>query len=154
MILEKVKRGVGIILRPFLNTSKYRNVGIYLLTPENVKGRISPWLNPFWSWETCDYVIDYVAGIDTWECKIAKRAMEADTSYLLSLGHTLEEIEEANQTVPEAWRMERKVLLYKTAWDPRYTSERIYPELEALGVPKHCYHPDYNPYRGCGRGTF
>lgn len=138
--------------------TKYRVVGIHKVTPENVKVLTSPWFHPWWTWDLEDYISDFMDGRYDWRFKIVKKAIEADTEYLLRLGHATEDIEAAMQQ--SSWdehferALGRKVLLYKTAWDPRYTSEKIYPELEALGIPLRCYHPDYNPYRGCGRGTF
>lgn len=94
--------------------------------------RYSPWFQPWWSLDLDVYISDSKREIDTWEHGVVKRALEADTEYLLGLGHAIEDIEAATQQ--PYWdedfdgTLGRRVLLYKTAWDPRYTSERIYPE--------------------------
>ena len=55
----------------------------------------------------------------------------------------------------EDYRMESRLFGRASAMlCDRYTPEEVYPQLEALGVPRRLYDPKVNKYNGSRRGTF
>lgn len=139
----------------WLNTG-YRQVYVKAVTPENVKGIVK------------NNVGDIGYDVDSGRYLMAAEGEESDDYYsedLLEefLSVTDEELEYLGATKAQI-KAARKAQkdgdygplfdLWKEVWDPRYTPEELYPQLEALGVPQKCYDPSVNKYRGSGRGSF
>ena len=139
----------------WLNTS-YRQVYVKAVTPDNVKGVVK------------NNVGDIGYDIDSGRYLMAAEGEEPDDYYSEELleefkSVTDEELEYLGATKAQI-KAARKAAangeygplfdLWKETWDPRSTPEELYPQLEALGVPKRCYDPSVNKYRGSGRGSF
>ena len=137
-------------------TTRHRQIYVRTVTPDNVEEIVA---NPVGD-------IGYDMGSDRY--LVAARGEEPDDYYderildeflettdeeLEYLGATKAQIKEARKAAAEG-RYAPLFDLWKETWDPRSTPEELYPQLEALGVPKRCYDPSVNKYRGSGRGSF
>ena len=136
--------------------TKYRSVYVKAVTPENVHsvtdgpiGDIAYKQDPSAFLDEVDEYIDDPEDAP-WNVGDFIRVTDEDLEYL---GCSESDIRKARKAAEKG---DYGLLfdLWKEVWDPRYTPEEVYPQLEALGVPPELYRPDANPYRGSGRGSF
>lgn len=136
--------------------TKYRGIYVRAVTPENIKeivdnpvGDITYKQDPSAFFDEVDeYRDDPESAPDNVQDFI--EVTDEDLEYL---GCPKSDIRKARKAAEKG---DYSLLfdLWKEVWDPRYTPEEVYPQLEGLGVPRKLYDPSVNKYRGSGRGTF
>ena len=136
--------------------TKYCAVYVKAVTPENVHGIIDGPVgdiaykqDPGAFFEEVD---EYADDPDSAPSNVGDFIRVTDEELELH-GYTRAEIKKARKAAEKG---DYGLLfdMWKEVWDPRYTPEEVYPQLEKLGVPKKLYDPRYNRYRGSGRGSF
>lgn len=139
----------------WMNT-KYRYIFVKEVTPDNVqeivRGLEDDWIsdeNPASFMEDVEYRRQNPT--DGWSP--AMEFIEVTDEELEYLGYSKAEIKKARKAA-EKGDYYPLYDMWKQTWDPRYTPEEVYPQLEGLGVPRKLYDPAVNKYRGSGRGTF
>ena len=139
----------------WMNT-KYRYIYVKEVTPENVREIVNglefDWIsdeNPATFMEDVEYRRDNPT--DGWSPEM--EFINVTDEELEYLGYSKSEIKKARKAA-EKGDPYPLYDMWKQTWDPRYTPEEVYPQLEGLGVPRKLYDPAVNKYRGSGRGTF
>ena len=134
---------------------KYRSIYVEAVTPENVKrittgtiGDIAYERDPSAFLEEVDEYLETGRGPD-----YVQEFVEITDEDLEANGYTKSEIRKARKAA-EKGDYYQLYEMWKEVWDPRYTPEEVYPQLEGLGVPRKLYDLAVNKYRGSGRGTF